>query len=105
MVTFNFAKEYPHDISGIENPNDWVFENKNGVYYPVNLLSDCVISRPMYTTDPNYRKGMQAIFYKDELIRRHYDNPKVPESHTHLPFILLQYHDIDWVLAGYEKNP
>ena len=105
MVTFTFAKEYPHDISGIENPNDWAFENKNGVYYPVNLLTDCVIRRPMYKTDPNYRKGMLAIFYKGELIKRHYDNPHVPESHAHLPYVNFQYHDVDWVLAGYGKNP
>ena len=44
MVTFTFAKHYAHDISGIENPDEWVFENKNGVWYPVNLLTDCDIS-------------------------------------------------------------
>ena len=105
MVTFTFAKHYVHDISGIDNPDEWVFENKNGVWYPVNLLTDCVIGRPMYRTDANYKKGMKAIFYKGELIKRHYDNPSVPDSHLHLPFILLDYHDIDWVLAGYGKNP
>jgi hypothetical protein len=101
MVTFNFAKNFPHDASGVDNPNDWVWKNKNGIWYPVHLLVDCVISRPMYKTDANYLKGMQGIFYKGELIKRHYDNPNTPKSHEHLPFILLQYDDIDWKLAGY----
>ena len=105
MVTFNFAQQYKHDISGVENPNEWVYESKIGVYRPVHLLSDCLICRPMYKTEPNFRKGMTGIYYKGELIKRHYDIPRIPNSHAHLPFIKLGYHDIDWELAGYGKNP
>jgi hypothetical protein len=105
MVTYIFAKQYQHDISGIDNPNDWAYEQKNGVFYPIALLEDCVSSRPMYSNEPNYRKGMTGIYYKGELIKRHFDNPHVPDSHIHLPFVHLQYYDIDWELAGYGKNP
>jgi hypothetical protein len=105
MITFQSAKIWPHDISGIDNPNDWVYEEKNGVFYPVVLLEDCVIRRPMYRNESNYCKGMTGIYYKGELIKRHFDNPSVPDSHSHLPFIMLQYNDVDWELAGYGKNP
>jgi hypothetical protein len=55
----------------------------------------------MYRTDDKYLKGMKAIFYKDKLICRNYDNPKIPKAYEHLPFIKLDYHDINWKLAGY----
>jgi hypothetical protein len=44
MVTFKTAKNHIHDISGIDNPNDWAYEQKNGVYYPVVLLIDWELS-------------------------------------------------------------
>lgn len=105
MVTFGFAKNSPHDISGIDNPNDWAYELKNGVYYPVVLVADCITSRPMYSNEANYRKGMKGIYYKGELIKRHFDNPMIPDSHIHFPFVHLHTDDIDWELAGYKNYP
>jgi len=34
MKTWNEVKTRQHDISGIENPGNWLFEEKNGIWYP-----------------------------------------------------------------------
>jgi len=34
MKTWNEVKTQQHDISGIENPENWTYYEKNGIYYP-----------------------------------------------------------------------
>jgi len=31
-----------HDISGIENPENWMYERVNGIFYPVQEIEDVV---------------------------------------------------------------
>jgi len=35
MIPYNEAKNYVHDSSGIENPDLWMWEKVNGIFYPV----------------------------------------------------------------------
>jgi hypothetical protein len=34
LITWKIAKNKMHDISGIENPNDWLYKQTNGIYFP-----------------------------------------------------------------------
>jgi len=38
MKTYDCAKEFVHDASGIENPYLWLWEKVNGIYYPAKLI-------------------------------------------------------------------
>lgn len=40
MVTWEVAKRFIHDASGIDNPKDWLWVSTNGVYYPVERIED-----------------------------------------------------------------
>ncbi len=35
MKDWNYAKTKVHDISGLENPENYMYERKNGIYYPI----------------------------------------------------------------------
>ena len=69
---------------------------------------DRIIIRPMYSTDPNFRKGMKVAILEStgEIIKRHYDNVgiNIPKEYEHLPHVLLPYDMVDWKLAGYKSE-
>ncbi len=66
---------------------------------------DRIIIRPMYSTDPNFRKGMKVAIVEStgEIIKKHYDNVgiHIPKKYEDLPHVLLTYDEVDWKLAGY----
>jgi transcriptional accessory protein Tex/SPT6 len=68
-----------------------------------------IIIRPMYKTDPGYIKGMEVAIDEDtgKIIRRHFDNVSSKlkdEEKKDKVIVLLNVHEIDWVLAGYEND-
>jgi hypothetical protein len=38
-VTWNVAKKSIHDASGIDKPENWLWERDNGIYYPVQEIN------------------------------------------------------------------
>ena len=34
LQTWESVKNRVHDISGVENPENWMYENVNGIFYP-----------------------------------------------------------------------
>lgn len=34
QVRWDVAKDHPHDISGIPNPEEYLYKKENGIYYP-----------------------------------------------------------------------
>lgn len=71
-------------------------------------MEDYIIIRPMYKTDPGYRKGMKVAILEStgEIIKRHYDNVgiHIPEIYKDIPHKHLRFDDIDWELAGYKTR-
>ena len=71
-------------------------------------MKDKIIIRPMYSTDPNFRKGMKVAILKStgEIIKKHYDNVgiHIPEKYKDLPIKRLGFYEIDWKLAGYTEK-
>ena len=72
-------------------------------------MEERIIIRPMYKTDPGYRKGMKVAIFEPtwEIINKHYDNvglhiPK--EMRDQYPVVRLRYDEVDWALAGYKNN-
>jgi transcriptional accessory protein Tex/SPT6 len=70
-------------------------------------MKDKIITRVMYTTDPDYRKGMKVAILEStgEIIKRHFDNvylhiPK--EMKEKCDVVFLSYEQTDWKAAGYE---
>jgi hypothetical protein len=68
-----------------------------------------IIIRPMYITDPGYRKGMKVAILEStgEIIKKHFDNvglhiPK--EMRDKYPVVSLSYDEIDWSLANPPKK-
>jgi hypothetical protein len=45
--TWNFAKNKPHDASGISNPSDWKWQKDEriGVYYPTEKVSKKITNK------------------------------------------------------------
>jgi len=38
MTTWSIAKNKPHDASGITNPNDYLWHQIKGIYYPNKMI-------------------------------------------------------------------
>ena len=39
LLTWNEAKRFAHDISGIDNPNLYLYQRTEGIYYPVKPIN------------------------------------------------------------------
>ena len=48
MKSYSEIKDQPHDISGIEKPDSYMYEKKNGVYYPVTEISGVIDCTPTW---------------------------------------------------------
>jgi hypothetical protein len=44
LRSWESVKDRVHDISGIENPENWLYESKDGIFYPVEDLGEDVTS-------------------------------------------------------------
>lgn len=56
MITFEKARNYICDTSGTDNPYLWLWERKNGIYYPVKQINEDYSYREIvinYYTDSN----------------------------------------------------
>ena len=47
-------KNRVHDISGIEHPERWMFENINGIFYPVEEIQGIVEDRDFEELNPDW---------------------------------------------------
>jgi hypothetical protein len=67
------------------------------------MSKEKVLIRPMYKTDPGYRKGMQVAILESTglIIKKHFDNVGKYISPETYEVVLLPYDKIDWTLAGY----
>ena len=43
LRTWETVKGRVHDVSGIDNPENWLYESRGGIYYPVEDLGDDII--------------------------------------------------------------
>lgn len=52
LQTWESVKNRVHDISGIENPQNWLYENRNGIFYPIKV-NDNDVDKMFDELDPD----------------------------------------------------
>ncbi len=67
------------------------------------MIKEKVLIRPMYKTDPGYKKGMQVAILESTglIIKKHFDNVAKYISAKTYDIVSLHSDEIDWKLAGY----
>jgi hypothetical protein len=110
--TFEEIKGEVHDLSGIENPNDYLYDNDNsvGVYYPVKKISQIEIpfkKGDLYTMD-----DIDNFAYENDYSYNQYGNHIAGEKFIKLynefnngyviSFVLTSNYDFECIYNDFE---
>ena len=53
LSNWDKVKSRIYDTSKIDNPEKWMFENVNGIYYPVEMVKEKVVDEMYEKLDPD----------------------------------------------------